>query len=64
MQPQLYRISADNQNIRVRFAVLKVEEKYISQLVDNDPGLAVINRSARLIQQMELVLFYTTYYSW
>jgi adenine-specific DNA-methyltransferase len=40
VQPQLYRISADNQNIRVRFAVLKkLKKDYISQLVDNDPGL-------------------------
>lgn len=40
VQPQLYRISADNQNIRVRFAVLKkLKKEYISQLVDNDPGL-------------------------
>jgi hypothetical protein len=41
VQPQLYRISADNQNIRVRFAVLKkLKKDYISQLVDNDPGLS------------------------
>jgi len=41
VQPQLYRISADNQNIRVRFAVLKkIKKEYISQLVDNDPGLS------------------------
>lgn len=41
VQPQLYRISADNQNIRVRFAVLKkLKKEYISQLVDNDPGLS------------------------
>lgn len=40
VQPQLYRISADNQNIRIRFAVLKkLKKEYISQLVDNDPGL-------------------------
>lgn len=40
VQPQLYRISADNQNVRVRFAVLKkLKKDYISQLVDNDPGL-------------------------
>lgn len=40
VQPQLYRLSADNQNIRVRFAVLKkLKKDYISQLVDNDPGL-------------------------
>jgi methylase of polypeptide subunit release factors len=40
VQPQLYRLSADNQNIRVRFAVLKkLKKDYVSQLVDNDPGL-------------------------
>ncbi len=40
VQPQLYRLSADNQPIRVRFAVLKkLKKEYISQLVDNDPGL-------------------------
>jgi hypothetical protein len=41
VQPQLYRLSADGQNIRVRFAVLKkFKKEYISQLVDNDPGLS------------------------
>ena len=41
VQPQLYRLTADNQNIRVRFAVLKkLKQEYISQLVDNDPGLS------------------------
>jgi len=41
VQPQLYRLSADNQHIRVRFAVLKkLKKEYISQLVDNDPGLS------------------------
>ncbi|MBS1776159.1 MAG: hypothetical protein JSS64_07745, partial [Bacteroidetes bacterium] len=41
VQPQLYRISADNQNVRVRFAVLKkLKKEYINQLVDNDPGLS------------------------
>ncbi len=41
VQPQLYRLSADNQNIRVRFAVLKkLKKETISQLVDNDPGLS------------------------
>jgi len=39
-QPQLYRLTADGQNIRIRFAVLKkLKKEYISQLVDNDPGL-------------------------
>ena len=41
VQPQLYRLTAENQNIRVRFAVLKkLKKEYISQLVDNDPGLS------------------------
>jgi len=41
MQPQLYRLSADNQAIRVRFAVMKkLKKEYITQLVDNDPGLS------------------------
>lgn len=40
VQPQLYRLSADAQNIRIRFAVLKkLKKEYINQLVDNDPGL-------------------------
>ena len=40
VQPQLYRISEEKQNIRVRFAVLKkLKKEYISQLVDNDTGL-------------------------
>lgn len=39
VQSQLYRISADSQPIRIRFAVLKkLKKDYISQLVDNDPG--------------------------
>jgi len=41
VQPQLYRLTADNQNIRIRFAVLKkIKKDYINQLVDNDPGLS------------------------
>lgn len=41
VQPQLYRLSSEPQNIRVRFAVLKkLKKDYISQLVDNDPGLS------------------------
>lgn len=53
VQPQLYRISADNQNIRVRFAVLKkLKKEYISQLVDNDPGLSSYQSFSKgLIQQ-------------
>lgn len=48
VQPQLYRLSADNQNIRVRFAVLKkLKKDYISQLVDNDPGLTSYQASIK-----------------
>lgn len=39
VQPQLYRLTADNQSVRVRFAVVKkIKKDYINQLVDNDPG--------------------------
>lgn len=52
VQPQLYRISADNQNIRVRFAVLKkLKKEYISQLVDNDPGLSSYQAMAKGLTQ-------------
>ena len=48
VQPQLYRLSADNQQIRVRFAVLKkLKKEYISQLVDNDPGLSSYQAMAK-----------------
>lgn len=48
VQPQLYRLSADNQNIRVRFAVLKkLKKETISQLVDNDPGLTSYQASVK-----------------
>jgi hypothetical protein len=48
VQPQLYRLSADNQPIRVRFAVLKkLKKEYISQLVDNDPGLGSYQAMAK-----------------
>ncbi|MBN1339639.1 MAG: N-6 DNA methylase [Bacteroidales bacterium] len=48
VQPQLYRLSAENQNIRVRFAVLKkLKKEYISQLVDNDPGLTSFQASIK-----------------
>jgi len=52
-QPQLYRLSADGQNIRIRFAVLKKFKKsYINQLVDNDPGLASYQASMKGIVQV------------
>ncbi|HEY5124952.1 MAG TPA: hypothetical protein VIK14_14565 [Ignavibacteria bacterium] len=39
LQPQLYRLTSDNQSIRIRFAVLKkVSEHSLNQLVINDPG--------------------------
>ena len=48
VQPQLYRLSADNQQVRVRFAVLKkLKKEYISQLVDNDPGLGSFQAMAK-----------------
>ncbi|MBU1720902.1 MAG: N-6 DNA methylase [Bacteroidetes bacterium] len=48
VQPQLYRLSADGQNIRVRFAVLKkLKKDYIAQLVDNDPGLTTYQASVK-----------------
>ena len=48
VQPQLYRLSADNQNIRIRFAVLKkLKKEYIAQLVDNDPGLVSYQAMAK-----------------
>ncbi len=48
VQPQLYRLSADNQQVRVRFAVLKkLKKEYISQLVDNDPGLGSYQAMAK-----------------
>lgn len=71
VQPQLYRISADNQNIRVRFAVLKkIRKETISQLVDNDPGLTsfqafskglnLSNASGFMPQQPYFIHFVTT----
>ena len=48
VQPQLYRLSKDNQNIKLRFAVLKkLKKEYISLLVDNDPGLTSFQASMR-----------------
>ena len=48
VQPQLYRLSADPQNIRVRFAVLKKMKKdYITQLTDNDPGFSSYQASIK-----------------
>ncbi len=48
VQPQLYRLSAEGQNIRVRFAVLKkLKKDTISQLVDNDPGLTSYQASIK-----------------
>jgi len=48
VQPQLYRLTADGQNIRIRFATLKkIKKEYISQLVDNDPGLTSYQASIK-----------------
>ena len=48
VQPQLYRLSADSHHILVRFAVLKkLKKDYISQLVDNDPGLTSYQASSK-----------------
>jgi len=48
LQPQLYRISTEGQNIRVRFAVLKkLKKEYINHLVDNDPGLTSFQASIK-----------------
>jgi len=48
VQPQLYRLTADGQSIRVRFATLKkLKKDYIGQLVDNDPGLTSYQASSK-----------------
>jgi hypothetical protein len=48
VQPQLYRLTAEGQTIRVRFATLKkIKEEYIDQLVNNDPGLTSFQASIR-----------------
>lgn len=61
VQPQLYRISADNQNIRVRFAVLKkLKKEYISQLVDNDPGLGSYQSFSKGLTQVNGTTFIPT----
>jgi adenine-specific DNA-methyltransferase len=71
-QPQLYRLTADGQNIRVRFAVLKkLKKEFISQLVDNDPGLTsyqaitkgigkTVNGTAFIPSQPYFIHFVTT----
>jgi hypothetical protein len=48
VQPQLYRLTAEGQPIRVRFATLKrIKKEYIYQLVDNDPGLTSYQASIK-----------------
>ncbi|MBL7137343.1 MAG: Eco57I restriction-modification methylase domain-containing protein [Bacteroidales bacterium] len=48
VQPQLYRLTADGQHVRIRFAALKkLKKEYISQLVDNDPGLTSYQASIK-----------------
>ncbi len=53
VQPQLYRLTADGQNIRIRFAVLKkLKKDYINQLVDNDPGPTSFQSAFREIKNI------------
>lgn len=48
VQPQLYRLTADGQSIRVRFATLKkLKKEAINQLVVNDPGMATFQAASR-----------------
>ena len=48
VQPQLYRLTADGQSMRIRFATLKkLKKDYIGQLVDNDPGLTSYQASSK-----------------
>lgn len=52
VQPQLYRLTAEGQGIRVRFAVLKkLKKDYLNQLVDNDPGLGSYQAAMKGIVQ-------------
>jgi adenine-specific DNA-methyltransferase len=61
VQPQLYRISADNQPVRVRFAVLKkLKKEHISQLVDNDPGLGSYQSFSKGLMQQHGTAFIPT----
>lgn len=71
-QPQLYRLTADGQNIRIRFAVLNnLKKETINQLVDNDPGLTsyqaitkgigkTVNGTAFIPSQPYFIHFVTT----
>lgn len=53
-QEQLYRLTAEGQQIRVRFAVLKkYEKKTVQYLVDNNVGLTSYQASMRGIKQVE-----------
>lgn len=53
VQPQLYRLSADNQTIRVRFSVLKkLKKEYITQLIDNDPGAESFQNTPDALKQI------------
>ena len=53
-EEQLYRLTADGQSIRIRFAVLKkYDEKIIHYLVDNNVGLSSFQASMRGIKQVE-----------
>lgn len=48
VQPQLYRLTSDGQQIRIRFAVLKkLKKDFIRQLLDGDVGLSSYQASMR-----------------
>ena len=53
-QEQLYRLTAEGQPIRIRFAVLKkFDKKIVQYLVDNNVGLTSYQASMRGIKQIE-----------
>ncbi|MBM3404452.1 MAG: hypothetical protein FJY10_06135 [Bacteroidetes bacterium] len=53
-QEQLYRLTAEEQDIRIRFAVLKkFDKKIIHYLVDNNVGLASYQASMKGIRQID-----------
>lgn len=59
VQPQLYRLNTDNQNIRVRFAVLKkLKKEYIGQLVDNDPGAESFQNTPETLRTITKAPYY------
>jgi len=53
-QEQLYRLTAENMPVRIRFAVLKkIDKKIINYLVDNNVGLSSYQAGMRGIKQIE-----------